>query len=380
MTQPTFRQGMQILMLCLLAVTLPVQADDEAKLEALKAEIAQLKQALDNTSKEFDRLSQSVKNTDKEISDLTRQVDKTRRLLQEEQARLKKLQQDRTRLDELQARYRAQLANQIRAAYRLQDNSSIKVLLSQQDAQLAQRMMTWFGYFNRTRSEQIGETLAELDQLNNIEKHIREQQQALQATRQRLERQNRQLAQKRQQQETLLAQLAQQKQSEATRLKEKVQDRLRLEQLVKEVRTLVETSERQIDSRPIRSLKGKLQPPVKGPIRAAFGNKIKNGMGEWHGWLIGAPSGSDVKAIHHGRVVFSDWMKGFGMLMLIDHGDNYLTLYAHNQALFYDVGAWVNQGDLIASVGRSGGQSQSGLYFEIRYKGQPQDPAAWLSR
>lgn len=372
-----------LLLACLLslAAVFPVAAEesgDAAKLQALKQDIAKLQQWLNQASAEHSKLAESLRSTDQDIGALSRKIEETRRLLQEEQDRLKKLRQDQVQLDELRTGHTARLKEQLLAAYRLGGDSPIKMLLNQDDPQQAQRMLTYFSYFNRARMDEIHHTLSELARLEHIADAIVAQEQLLQATQQSLDQKNSRLNEQKQKQNKLLAQLNQQMSSEKTRLAQKQADRKRLEALFDEVQTLVEKSPRKQDVRPFKALKHQLPRPLAGRIIAAYGNPNTEGVGRWEGWLIAAPEGTSIRAVHHGRVVYSDWLRGFGLLMILDHGDGYMTLYAHNQTLMYDVGAWVNQGDVISAVGRSGGLQEPRLYFEIRYRGKPQDPSAWL--
>ncbi|MDO6681890.1 peptidoglycan DD-metalloendopeptidase family protein [Oceanobacter sp. 5_MG-2023] len=372
-----------LLLTCLLslATTLPVvaeEAGDAAKLQALKQDIAKLQQWLNEASAEHSKLSESLRNTDQDIGAITRKIEETRRLLKEEQDRLKKLRQDQAQLNELRSWHTLRLKEQLQAAYRLGGDSPIKMLLNQDDSQQAQRMLSYFGYFNRARMEEINHTLSELTRLEHIADEIIAQEQQLQRTQQSLDQKNRQLTQQKKKQNRLLAQLSQQMTSEKSTLARKQADRKRLESLFDEVQTLVEKSPRKQDVRPFKALKRSLPRPLAGRIIAAYGNPNTGGVGRWEGWLIAAPEGTNIQAVHHGRVVYSDWLRGFGLLMILDHGDGYMTLYAHNQTLMYDVGAWVNQGDVIGAVGRSGGLQEPRLYFEIRHRGKPLDPAAWL--
>ncbi|WP_028293338.1 murein hydrolase activator EnvC family protein [Oceanobacter kriegii] len=353
---------------------------DEAKLKALKAEISKLQQWLDEANTEQSRLSKSLQKTDKDIGATAREVEKIRQQLQQEQNRLKKLQQDQAQLDELRSSHTRRLREQLQAAQKLGSDGPIKALLNQTDPQEAQRMMKYFGYFNQARVEQIHTTIAELQRLSRIEEEILAQQRQLQQTQSTLDQRSATLADQKRQQQQLLAKLQTQVSSEKQRLQQKQADRKRLEALLDEVQTLVEKSPRKNDARPFKSLKRKLPQPLAGRVVAAFGNPNSSGAGNWEGWLIAAPEGQPIRAVHHGRVVYSNWLRGFGLLMIIDHGDGYMTLYAHNQTLMYDVGDWVNSGDIIGAVGRSGGLTEPRLYFEIRYQGRPQDPAAWLAR
>ena len=128
------------------------------------------------------------------------------------------------------------------------------------------------------------------------------------------------------------------------------------------------------------SLKGALHLPADGQIIHQFGDQRQNGKLQWQGMVIKAGAGTDVHAIYNGRVAFADWLRNFGWLIIIDHGDGYMSLYGHNEALYKDVGEWVEQNEVIATTGSSGGQQQSGLYFEIRQNGKPRNPRLWLGK
>jgi septal ring factor EnvC (AmiA/AmiB activator) len=368
-------------LLASLSVSGPVWADDQAELDALRADIAKLQRWLNEASDEHGKISAALGSTDQEIAELAKKIEATKRQLGEEQTRLKKLRREQQQLGELQARYRLRLKQQLRAAYQVGNEGAIKLLLNQDDPQYAQRMLTYFRYFNRARMTQIESTIQELDKLARIEDVIHEQETRLQKTQTALRQQRQSVKGKKQQQKKLLVKLQQQIRSSKDQLKQKKADRQRLEKLLDEIRLLVENSARKDDARPFKSLKRKLPRPLdSGRILHAFGQRNHEGVGRWQGWMIRVPEGTPVKAVHHGQVVYSGILRGLGLLMIVDHGDDYLTLYAHNQALLYPVGSWVNQGEVIASSGQSGGIAEPRLYFEIRYKGRPQDPAAWLKR
>ena len=133
------------------------------------------------------------------------------------------------------------------------------------------------------------------------------------------------------------------------------------------------------ESRPFSSLKGKLPWPVKGSFLGRFGQSKNTGDLKWNGVLIKAKLGTPVRVISHGRVAFSDWLQGFGFITIIDHGDGYMSLYGHSESLFKQTGDWVQAGEVIATVGDSGGQPISGVYFEIRSRGKPVNPSKWCS-
>ena len=356
-----------------------VLANDEQQLNALKQEIRKLELWLNKARDEHSQLDKALRQSDLEISALLQQIESTRSELKEEQGRLKKLRQEQSQLRELKQQHRTHLAEQIRAAQQLGDQGPLKLLLNQDDPQQMQRMLRYFDYFNDARINNIRQLISELQRLDTIAEQIQQQERKLQQTESQLLQQNRTLSARKNEQKKLLASLSKQLSGKEQRLQRKQADRQRLERLLGEVQTLISNSPRKNDERPFRTMKGKLPRPASGRISKAFGNR-RDQHARWDGWLINTREGQKISAIHHGRIVFADWLRGFGLLTIIDHGHGYLSLYAHNQTLFYEVGAWVNQGDTLALSGVNQDNGKANLYFEIRYQGKPQDPAAWLKR
>jgi septal ring factor EnvC (AmiA/AmiB activator) len=355
-------------------------ADEQADLAQLQQEINKLQVWLKETESEHDQLNEALQESDKKIGSIAQKIDETRTLLKQERLRLKKLQAEQSQLRILKSKQKQQLAKQLGGAQKLGSQGSIKVLLNQDDPQQISRMLKYFEYFNKARMESIQTLIVNLKRLNNIENEILSQQNKLIKTEQSLLKKNKQFNNEKQQHKKLLALLESRRKEKSNDLSQKQQDQKRLQQLINEVATLLDNSVRKQDARPIRSLKGKLPRPTKGRIVKAFGNNNLQTRSKWQGWLVKGYEGSAIIAIHHGRIVFSDWLRGFGLLLIIDHGDGYLSLYARNQTLSKSVGDWVYQGENIATLGSSGGFKEPRLYFEIRHKGRPQDPAAWLKR
>ncbi len=355
-------------------------SDEQADLAKLQQEINKLQQWLKETESEHDKLNQQLRQSDEKIGAIAKKIDATRSQLNEERARLKKLQAEQRQLRFLKAEQKQQLAKQLNGAQQLGNQGSIKVLLNQDDPQQISRMLKYYEYFNQARMESIQTLIANLKRLNNIENEILTQQNALIKTENSLLKKNKLLNNEKKQHKKLLASLDARRRQKNNDLSQKQKDQKRLQHLITEVATLLDNSVRKQDARPIRSLKGKLPRPTKGRIAKAFGNYNAKARNKWQGWLMKGYEGSAITAVHHGRIVFSDWLRGFGLLLIIDHGDGYLSLYARNQSLLKSVGDWVYQGETIATLGASGGFKEPRLYFEIRHKGIPQDPAAWLKR
>ena len=355
-------------------------ADEQADLAKLQQEITKLQTWLKETESEHDKLSEALRKSDEKIGGIAKKIDATRALLNEERSRLKKLKAEQGQLRVLKTEQKQQLSKQLSGAQKLGNQGSIKVLLNQDDPQQISRMLKYYEYFNKARMESIQTLIVNLKRLNNIENEILNQQNKLIKTENSLLQKNKQLSDEKQQHKRLLTSLEARRKEKSNDLNQKKQDQKRLQKLINEVATLLDNSVRKQDARPIRSLKGKLPRPTKGSIVKAFGNSNSQARNKWQGWLMKGYEGSAITAIHHGRIVFSDWLRGFGLLLIIDHGDGYLSLYARNESLLKSVGDWVYQGENIATLGSSGGFKEPRLYFEIRHKGKPQDPAAWLKR
>lgn len=369
-----------ILIILLLVLSISVHADDAKKLEALKQEIQKLERWLAGTRDRHNKINQSIRRLDLNISKLIQEINKNREQLDTQREKLRQLTNEQRLLNKNTQANREKLKEQILAAQRLGQQGGVKLLLNQQELANADRMLEYYRYFNQARLTKIETLIEQLNKLDSIKRKINTQQQTLLATESSLIDKKRKLASNKREQQQLLASLASKIDTQSNVLSKKQANRKRLEALLNEVATLLDVGPRKTDSRPFRSQKGRLPSPVIGKLIRAFGNANDENRSRWHGWLLAAPEGNSVQAVHHGRVVFADWLRGFGLLAIVDHGHGYLSLYAHNEALYKKVGAWVNRGDVIATVGRSGGQDRAALYFEIRYQGKPLDPALWVKR
>jgi septal ring factor EnvC (AmiA/AmiB activator) len=175
----------------------------------------------------------------------------------------------------------------------------------------------------------------------------------------------------------VLTQIDKALQDSAATLAAREQDRTQLESLLEEIDRALAQLMPQESVEPFSAARGSMPWPVDGRITTRFGASRNLGKMRWQGVRMAAEPGSTVTAIHHGRVVYADWLRGSGLLLVIDHGDGYMSLYAHNESLLRDVGDWVTAGAPVSTVGDSGGQSEPGLYFEIRRNGKPTDPQQW---
>ncbi|TVP59403.1 MAG: peptidase M23 [Halomonadaceae bacterium] len=349
------------------------------RLEALQKEIEQVSLWLDQAEKQQDELLERLRRAEREIGRLNsrlRELGQRREQLSKELTQLDG--QQKTLESQLQ-RQRSSLSQQLRAAWMQGDNSAIVLLLNQSDPQNLSRNMTYYEYISRdavTRLKQFRETLAELAQVRQTASSTRD---SLDRTRRQTASERDALAGQREQRQTTLEQLRSRISERQSELSELESNRKRLGELLKKAERAVTDIKAPEEAAPFNTLKASLPWPTKGELAARFGQRIDSDTNLRHdGIRITAGRGEDVKAVHYGRVIFADWLRGFGLLIILDHGDSYMSLYGSNSSLLYSVGDWVRGGDVIALTGDSGGQSRAGLYFEVRYQGNPQNPMEWL--
>ena len=271
------------------------------------------------------------------------------------------------------------LARQILTAYRLGRESRLKLVLNQDSPALLSRTLAYYEYFSNSQAEQINELRQVLQTLDAMQTKINVELSALDEVQKNQQAVLDEMTRQRNERQTIIESLSGQIVSDETHLVELQNNRKDLEVLLEKLSDVLADIPTDLGKRLAPGkLKGKMPMPVKGRVRHAYGQARTAGL-RWQGWLIGAANGSEVKTVAYGRVAFSDWLRGYGLLMIIDHGDGYMSLYGNNESLLHEVGGWVEAGTAISTVGTSP-LSGSGLYFEIRRDGKAMDPAVWLKR
>ena len=321
----------------------------------LQKELRSTDQSIAGTSSDIRQIEDELKRIAKDLADLNAQM-KTLNEQRDEQAKL--------------------IASHLAAAYRLSGEDFLKLLLNQQSPDQFDRMIHYHRYFSTARTEALTEyqqTLAAIE-ANAAATHAREQ--ALAEKQNNLDSERDELRSKRSGRERLLTSLNSQIQDKADQKSRLTEDRKRLESLMAELQRRAQ----RVEATTFAKSRGKLPWPTSGKLAHRFGDERSGGLLKWQGIFIDATEGTPVAAVHPGRVAFSDWLRGFGLLTIIDHGSGYMSLYAHSDVLYKHVGDRVEAGETIATAGRSGGQTESGLYFEIRSNGAATDPLVWLAR
>lgn len=366
----------------LLSSGLPLYAAQEKATEkeisSLRKSITKLTQTLDVLEGKRSSVQQGLRRTDKSIGELAQEILRLNSQLKGAEKRLTKLEQEkRPLLTGLQTQA-AGLEQQLRQQYKTGNQPRLQLLLNQRDPEQVSRMLRYYDRINKTLGERLKSFRQGLVRLDKAESEIRSAQQDIFARRDLLKARSDDLESVRQERRVVLNKLEAKLSDGGQQLKSMKADQLRLEKLLAQIRESIEKISIGGDERSFRELKGKLPWPSKGRISRSFGSST-DGI-RYEGILVAQKAGQPVRAIHHGRVVFADWLRGYGLLTIVDHGGGYMSLYGHNESLLREVGEWVSAGDQLATVGSSGGSNDSGLYFAVRYKGNSTDPLKWLAR
>jgi len=355
--------------------------DPEAQLEGVRKRIRELDQRLNRTRMKRDKLATGLRDTELAVARVTAELRALDRQRTAQRARLAGLERRRGESREKLEDARTSLARYVRAAYATGRQDQFKLLLNQENPATLSRALTYYAYFNRVRAERIHALARDLQNLADIEDSITRDTARLAQLHELKATARERLADQRRRRRDVIALLARELGDQNARLERLRQDEQALAELVTDLaRELADIPADQTRQVPFRTLKGKLPWPSAGKIRHRFGTPRGSGDLSWKGVLVTARPGTPVHALSHGRVAFADWLRGFGLLMIIEHGDGYMSLYGHSESLFKDVGDWVEAGEIIAKVGDSGGREMSGLYFEIRHLGTPVDPMRWCRR
>jgi septal ring factor EnvC (AmiA/AmiB activator) len=357
-------------------------ADDKAlkerELKQLMQKIDKLKQAIDVKEDSKSKYIKQLKSIEVGIGQVNRKIREIGKQIDTRESELGKLRQTRLQHQRKLSRENDYLAEQIYTAFTLGREEKVKLLFSQQDPAELQRNLVYYQYFSNARVALIERVRTSIDKIIETEAQIQTAQADLQRDQQALAEQKAQLDRDLDKRKTIVASLDTQLEQQGGNLARLQDEALQLQNLINSIQEIFdEAPELDVSHEAFAKLKGKLAWPVKGKIRRLFGHQKPSSDLRWQGVIIEAKSGSQVMAISHGRVAFADWLRGLGNLIIIDHGNSYLSLYGHNESLFKSAGEWVEAGEVIGSIGNSGGQKNPGLYFEIRSKGKPQNPTRW---
>ena len=353
------------------------------RIEALQKRLAAAEETKSEAADSLRESEQAISETNRVLRELAGQQRALNAQLGELQGQRRRAAAD---IDGQQAR----LARLLYQQYVGVQPDALKLLLNRDDPNRIARELHYLTHLSRARADLIRGLRSNLGRLNELEGTTRQQSAELDAIDAKRQAQRKRLEAEQRAHKTVLVRVSRQIEQQRREISTLKRNENRLATLVEQLgRMLARTrpearrNERLPDASgdgsPFAQLKGRLNLPVRGELRNRFGSPREGGGLSWKGLFIAAPAGQEVKAIAAGRVVFADWLRGFGNLLIIDHGGGYMSLYGNNESLYKQLGAATLGGETVAAVGNSGGNANSGLYFEIRHQGKAFDPLVWIN-
>jgi len=358
----------------------PTPAQKEAELRRVNSRIEKVqKEVIEDVAKR-DRLNAQLRDAELGVQTARRTLDEVRAQRLAAEARLRDLEQEEARLEAELAAERGALAGELRAAYVNGREEELKLLLNQEDPATFGRMLKYYGYFGRARAERIAGIRDKLEHLALVREKIAGERERLAALEADQERQVGALRSAQQNRTKAVAAIEGEIKSQRGELQRLRSQAQALEKLIADLQKAMQDVP-VAKQAPFEPLRGKLPWPVQhGRVLARFGQPRAGGSMRWQGMLIGTDRGARVRAPFAGRVVYADWLPGMGLMVVLDHGGGYLSLYGHNEEIFRKVGDAVPAGEVIGAVGDTGGHNEPALYFEVRRGRQPVDPENWLEK
>lgn len=339
----------------------------QAKLAKQNQDASKQRQALQRVESDMGRVQASIRQLNSQISSNNQRLDE--------------LAKQRVALKLKQAEKQDEMNEILRLAYKQNNFPLLKLILSGQRPEEMSRQLYYFSSLTDNQQQQLNSWIEDQRKLSDTIQAETDTRDKLQQDKDALTTQQNELVKQKNRREQVIANLKKESINTEAEIKRKNAERARMAELIEELQAKLDAMSLEFPGlEAIRKVKGKLPWPVAGKLVNQYGRSVDGSSLKWQGLLLEAPSGAEVKAIHGGRVIFADFFKSSGLLIIVDHGEGAWSLYGRNQALLKDVGSWVEAGEVIAEVGQSGGYSRSGLYFEFRVDGEPVNPSAWLSK
>jgi septal ring factor EnvC (AmiA/AmiB activator) len=351
----------------------------ERELEQVRERISDLKQSMDKSAAARDRLIGELQDIEIAISEQRMRIKDIEREQRYAENKKQVLDADLAEREEHLDTESSQLAAQVRAAYMSGSQEKIKLLLNQRDPATLGRLMAYYRYLSDYRADNIAAVMEEIRKLAELRSQIAAEEARLSSLSKNRYAELTQLNSSQEERQGLLAGLKNKIANEGQEVDRLAAEEQDLTRLIAELSSIL--SDYPISSEePFSKHKGKLTWPVAGTLIHDFGQPRVGGDIKWNGVVLAAPRGREVRAVYHGRIAFADWLAGMGLLVIVDHGEGYMTLYGYNETILKNAGDWVAPGDVIATVGDSGGQQRASVYFELRRGTKPVNPRQWITR
>lgn len=377
---------------CLMAGTGSALASRQDELDNLRKRIASLQQELERTSESKSEVADALRESERAISDSNRKLAELELQHRAADQILGVLQQQARQLEHNMHGQQRQLEKLLYQQYLGGKQEYLKLLLNNQDPNQTAREMQYYEYIARSRAAWLKSLRANLAQLQTVTTQTQQKSAEIAALQAEQNSQKQILERDKRTHKQVLDKIALQLKQQRREIGRLQRDENRLARLVEKLSRMLaqpkgkgvfkndRLPDDRFDGKPFEQLKGMLNLPVKGEVTNKYGSTRPDSTVLWKGLFMRASVNQPVKAVAAGRVVFADWLRGFGNLLIIDHGKGYMSLYGNNETLYKQVGDVLRGGDTVAAVGNSGGNEDSGLYFELRHEGKPLDPGKWISR
>ena len=352
----------------------------QQELKQLRQNISELKNQLKNQQSEKTQLEKEVQQSEQVIADNARKLFLTQQQIEALNSKLSELNKKLSHNNQELISQQQLLSGQLQASYAIGRQEYIKLLLNQQNPATISRIMTYYDYFNAARSQQIMEVNKLLQSIADDKQQVSLIKQSLHDKQYQLKQEKQILLEKQVERNALVKLLNDDIISKDKKLANLLKDKKNLTQLINKLKKALDDIPILPTEKPFSKQKGKLYWPAKGKVKKLFGHWRSVDKVKWQGNIIRAKEGAPVHSIANGRIAYSDWLRGYGLITIIDHGDGYMSLYGHNQTLLKEVGDWVENNEIVATVGSSGGLNSVGLYFEIRHNGKPSKPSRWCKK
>ncbi|WP_240612808.1 murein hydrolase activator EnvC family protein [Alteromonas flava] len=371
-----FCRRMVLFCICALVTTfVSAQEASEQELEAIQQQLRETQAQLKEKQARAQALETQLKQAEIAISDSAKALSKTNRNLEDNRVKQRDLEQQQADTERKIAQQQMQLAAQIKSAFLAGNYDYAKMLLNQEDAAKFERVLSYYQYVSEARRQSIERFRGDMLALAEINRDLSVTITRLSELLTQQKQQQQALDEQQRQRETTLTALSQSIQTDAERVEQLQASAQALVNAIEQARQRAQQQPTELDG--LEHRKGQLAMPADGRFRRIFGDR-RQGSVRWTGVIIEGREGSPIEAVYQGRVLYADWLKGFGLVTIIDHGEGFMSVYGHSQALLTQPGDLVTAGQTIGLVGRSGGQASPNLYFEIRHKGKALNPSAWL--
>lgn len=365
-------------LVAMLCVSSSILASNSNQLKKLSHKIASVKAVLTKEQSKREQLQLALEKTELAYGVLQKQYQYSQKQIKKQKKILTSLKIKKNQLDQSLQKQQNILEKQIRTAYMLGRQPYIKLVLNQQNANEVNRILTYYRYISQKRVDAIKSLQNTLFNIKINQKQLQAQLITLSNLQQQQQQQNKKLGRIKRERVSLIYKLSASIKTKRQQLEQLLSNKKRLEATV--ARLERQTQTQRLAAQHFSKRKGRLPWPTKGKIVHLFGTKIKQSELTWSGDLIRGRLGQPVYAIAAGKVIFSRWLPGYGLLLIINHGNGYMSLYGRNHSTYKKVGDWVVKGEVIASVGRSGGYKKPALYFAIRHNVKPLNPILWCKR